>query len=95
MPRPESDADVLNHVARRLFAESQEEFRAAHEKWAESLDVFTTDEYLRCFGEAIEQERHALEKQYEAMELRKLALNLRAKIWEDLKAKSAGKPSWS
>ena len=93
VPRPESDADVLTHVSRRLFAEGREEFRAAHKKWEESCEVLTTDEHLRSFGEALTKERLAIEKQREAVELQSRALDLRAKSWEELKAKSTGEPS--
>jgi hypothetical protein len=93
VPRPESDADVLIYVSRRLFAESREEFRAAHEKWVESCEALTTDEHLRHFGKALEKERRAFEKQREAIELQREVLGLRAKNWEELQAKSAGKPS--
>jgi hypothetical protein len=93
--RPESDADVLTQVSRRLFAESRAEFRAAHEKWVESREALTTDEHLRHFGKALEQERRAFEKQREAIELQRESLDLRAKSWEELKAKSALRPSES
>jgi len=85
VPQTESDADVLAHVSRRLFAESREEFRAAHEKWMKGFETLTTDEFLRLFGEAIEQERRAFEKQREAVELRRAAFDLRAKRWAELK----------
>lgn len=87
------DAEVLARISRRLFAESSEEFRAAHEKWVESSDALTTDEHLRRLGEAIKNERLAFEKQREAIEMQSKALALRAKSWKELKAKSAGKPS--
>lgn len=85
MSRPESDYDVLTHVSRRLFAESREEFRAAHEKWMKSFEALTTDGFLRRFGEAIEQERRALEKQQEAVALQIAAFDLRAKRWAELR----------
>ena len=90
-----SDAEVLARASRRLFAESREEFRAAHEKWVESSDALTTDEHLRPFGDALKNERRAFEKLREAIEMQSKALDLRAKSWEELKAKSAGKPSES
>jgi len=84
--RQESDADILTHVARRLFAESREEFRSAHSKWKESLEALTPDEHLRGFGEALEQERRAFRKQCEAIELQSKAHDLRREGWEKLKA---------
>lgn len=90
MLRLDSDADVLSHVSRRLFAEGREEFRAAHEKWMESFGSLTTDDFLRHFGEALKQERGAFEKQRAAIELQSKVLDLRARSWEELKAKSAG-----
>jgi len=90
--RPKSDADVLTHVSRRLFAESREEFKAAHKKWLESCEALATGEHLQRFGEAVKKEGRAFEKQREAIELQRMALELRAKSWEELKAKAAGKP---
>lgn len=90
MPRQESDADVLTHVSKRLFAEGREEFRAAHKDWMESCQTLTTGEHLRRFGETIEKERRAFEKQREAIELQSMALDLRAEKWAELKAKSGG-----
>ncbi len=87
------DAEVLIHVYRRLFAEAREEFRAAHNEWMDSSEALTTDEYLRCLGEALKKERRAFEKQREAIELQKQALDLRAKRWEELKSESACQPS--
>ncbi len=95
MSRPESDADVLTHVSRRLFAESREEFRAAHREWRDTCEALTTGERLRGFDEAVKKERRAFEKQREAIELQRKALELRAKSWEELKAKLAGKPPTS
>lgn len=95
MPRPQSDADVLTHVSRRLFAEGREEFKAAHRKWTESSESPTTDGFVRGLGEALEQERRAFEKQREAIEMQRLALDLWAKSWEELKARAGGKPSES
>ena len=91
MSRPKSDADVLTHVSRRLFAESREEFRAAHKKWQEGCQALTTGDHLRCFGEAVKKEGRTFEKLREAIELQRMALELRAKGWEKLKAKAAGK----
>ena len=93
VPRPQSDADVLTHVSRRLFAEGREEFRAAHRAWLESCETLTADEHLRRLGETVTKERRAFEKQREAIDLQSLALDLRAKSWGELKAKSAGEPS--
>ena len=95
MTRPESDADVLTHVSRRLFAESREEFRAAHREWQESCEALSTGDHLRCFGEAVKKEGRAFEKQREAIELQRMALELRAKSWEELRAKTACKPAAS
>ena len=93
MSRPESDADILAHVSRRLFAESREEFRAAHREWRESCEALTAGEHLRCFGETVKKEGRAFEKQREAIELQRVVLELRAKSWEELKARTAaGKP---
>lgn len=82
----ESDAEVLSFVARRLFAESSAIFRAAHRKGKESLNVTTTEEHLRLFGEAVAEERRALEMQCEAVELQWEAYDLRAKGRAKLKA---------
>ena len=95
MSPQDSDAEVLIHVSRRLFAEGREEFRAAHKEWMESCETLTTDEFLRCSTEALEKERRAFEKQREAIKLQSMALDLRAKRWGDLRAKSAGKASGS
>ena len=92
MSRPKSDADVLTHVSRRLFAESREEFRVAHKKWQESCGALTTGDHLRCFGEAVKKEGRALAKQREAIELQRRAIELRAKGWEEFKVKTACKP---
>lgn len=86
MEYEESDAEVLSFVAQRLFAESRAMFRAAHRKGKESLNVKTAEEQLRLFGEAIDEERHAIEIQCEAVELQKEAYDLRAKGWAKLKA---------
>ena len=91
VPRQESDADVLRHVYRRLFAESRELFKAAHIMGMESFNATTTEDYLRRFGEALRQERRAIEMQREAIELQRMALELRAKGWKEFKAKAAGK----
>lgn len=82
----ELDADVLSHVTRRLFAESHEMFRAAHMKGKRSFNVTTTEEHLRLFGEAVAEERRALEIQREAVELQREAHDLRAKGRAKLKA---------
>ena len=95
MSPQDSDAEVLIHVSRRLFAEGREEFRAAHKEWIESCEALTTDEFVRRFTAALEKERRAFEKQREAIKLQSMALDLRAKRWDELKAKSAGKPSES
>jgi hypothetical protein len=93
--RQESDADVLTHVSRRLFAEGREEFRAAHKEWVERCETLTSGEHFRRFGEALEKERLAIGKQRVAIELQGKALDLQAEKWEELKAKSGGKPSES
>ena len=92
MSQQELDAEVLSHVSRRLFAESHEEFSAAHKEWLESLEVLTTDEHMRRFGQVLKKERNAFEKQREAIEMQREAFDLRAKSWEELKAKSGGEP---
>ena len=91
MPCQESDADILSHVARRLFAESREEFRAAHRRWMEICDTLTHGEYLRRFDEALEQEGRAFRKQCEAIELQRKAIELRQERWANLKATWAGR----
>ena len=89
------DAEVLIQVSRRLFAEGREEFRAAHKEWMESCEALTTGDFVRRFTAALEKERRAFEKQREAIRLQSTALDLRAKRWGELKARSAGKPSGS
>ena len=90
MQYEESDAEVLSLVARRLFAESHEMFRAAHRKGKRSFDVMTTEEHLRLFGEAVAEERRALEIQCEAVKLQREAHELRAKGRAKLKAAQGG-----
>ena len=86
MSSQDSDIDVLMHVSRRLFAESREEFRAAHRMGIESLDATTADEHLKLFGEALRRERRAFEIQREAIELQRAAFDMRAESWAKLKA---------
>ena len=86
MEYEESDAEVLSFIARRLFAESRAMFRAAHRKGKESFNVTTTEEHLRLFGEAVAEERLAVEMQCEAVELQREAYDLRVKGWAKLKA---------
>jgi hypothetical protein len=86
----ESDADVLSLVARRLFEESREMFRAAHRKGKESFDAPTTEEHLRLFGEAVADDRLAFEMQCAAVELQREAYDLRAKGRAKLKAAQGG-----
>ena len=81
----ESDAEVLARVGRRLFEESREAFRAAHEKAIESFNAQTQDDQLRKFGEAVEAERRAISKQREAGEVRQGVLEERAKDFSTLK----------
>ena len=95
MSPQDSDAEVLVHVSRRLFAEGREEFRAAHREWMESCEALTTDEFVRRFTAALEKERRAFEKQREAIRLQGMALDLRAKRWDELRVRSAGKASGS
>ena len=86
MSLQESDADILTHVSRRLFAESREEFSAAHRLGMESFNAPTSAERLTLFGEALEREGRAFKMRREAIELMRAALDLRAKAWGKLKA---------
>lgn len=73
------DIEVLTETSQRLFAESVEEFRAAHEKWKKSLDAPTFAEQVRGFNVALMEEDEALAKQRLAIEMRLTAMDERAK----------------
>jgi len=59
--------------AARLAAKSVEKFREADERWRRSRGALA-GEHLRVLGEAIEQERQAIEEFGEAVELRRQAV---------------------
>ncbi len=67
-------------------------FCEAHERVVlRCLNATTAAEYLKAFGEAVEQERCAFEKQREAIRLQREAFDLRVKRWAELKATLADK----
>jgi hypothetical protein len=71
------DYEVIAMVARRLFEESAEEFRDAHERVTKSFNATTVDGHFQDFCEGIEQEQQAITKLNEAIALQRLAISER------------------